>query len=144
MTDNPAPKRTGGIVAYIVVGFLVLVIIGAVLSSVVDDDAASGEPLVSTDHTRLQLAQEFCGAGQLSDGDRTLVVDTEGEESGSGVATFEDLGCILGQVSTPDSVIARMEATRALDGMQSGSWDGFEASWTYHPDDGLDLIITES
>lgn len=145
MQNNPAPKpRTGGIVAFIVVGFLALVIIGAALSSVADDDAASGEPLVSTEHTRLQLAKEFCSAGELSDGDRTLVVDTEGEEYGSGVSTFEDLGCILGQVSTPDAVIARMEATRALDGMQSESWDGFEASWTYHPDDGLDIIITES
>jgi hypothetical protein len=35
-----------------------------------------------------------------------------------------------------------MESTRALDGMQSATWSSYEVTWTYHPDDGLDLIIT--
>lgn len=39
---------------------------------------------------------------------------------------------------------AQMDSTRALDGMQTAEWDTFEAKWTYHPDDGLDVIITEA
>jgi hypothetical protein len=34
-----------------------------------------------------------------------------------------------------------MEKTRALDGRQTASWSFIEASWTYHPDNGLDVII---
>ena len=32
---------------------------------------------------------------------------------------------------------------RALDGRQTGTWDDFEASWGYHPDDGINLVIEE-
>jgi len=39
-------------------------------------------------------------------------------------------------------VISRMSATRALDGMQDGQWEGISASWTYHPDDGLNITLT--
>jgi hypothetical protein len=46
--------------------------------------------------------------------------------------------------SIPQSVLAQTEQTRALDGMRSAEWGTFGASWTFHPDDGLDLIITES
>jgi hypothetical protein len=43
----------------------------------------------------------------------------------------------------PESVTAQMDGTRALDGRQPASWDGYTASWTFHPDSGFDLIITE-
>ena len=59
-------------------------------------------------------------------------------------ATLEEVTCILGRLDTPDSVIARMDSTRALDGMQEATWDGFAAVWTYHPDDGLSLIIEQA
>lgn len=94
--------------------------------------------------TELHLAFNVCGGAELAADDHTLIIDTEGDDVGSGTATGYDLSCVLGELGTPDSVIAQMEATRALDGMQFAEWDGFEASWTYHPDDGLDLIITEA
>lgn len=94
--------------------------------------------------TRLQLAYNTCEAGNLADEDHTLVIDMAGEEYGTGDASFSDVSCVLTELSAPESVIARMNSTRALDGMQSATWDGFEASWTYHPDDGLDLIITQT
>jgi hypothetical protein len=37
-----------------------------------------------------------------------------------------------------------MQNTRALDGMQDASWDNYKATWSFHPDNGFDLIITES
>jgi hypothetical protein len=36
-----------------------------------------------------------------------------------------------------------MDQTRALDGRQTDAWAAFEASRTYHPDDGLDVLIRE-
>ncbi len=40
----------------------------------------------------------------------------------------------------PDSLIEKMSSTRALDGIQSSEYDGLEVSWSYHPDDGLEVI----
>jgi hypothetical protein len=51
--------------------------------------------------------------------------------------------CVLQGLEASDSVIARMDNTRALDGRQTGTWGDFEASWGYHPDDGLNLVIEE-
>ena len=55
---------------------------------------------------------------------------------------IERIACSLGEIGTPDHVIAQMDGTRALDGMREAEWDGFTAKWTYHPDDGLDVILT--
>lgn len=52
--------------------------------------------------------------------------------------------CVLKEVGVPDSVVSQIDATRALDGMQKASWDKFSATWTYHPDNGLRVILTES
>lgn len=91
----------------------------------------------------LRLAHDACKAGEVSDGDRTLFLDTGGNKMNSGDANLGDLACILGQVSTPHYVVVRMEETRALDGRQTETWGPFEASWTYHPDQGLDVLIRE-
>lgn len=57
---------------------------------------------------------------------------------------IEHMACVLKAVAVPDSVVSQIDATRALDGMQKASWDKFSASWTYHPDHGLRVILTES
>jgi hypothetical protein len=68
-------------------------------------------------------------------------VHTEGKEEPG--MTVTQLACILLELQTPVSVVAVMEETRALDGRQEGTWEGFKASWTYHPDTGMDMIIEE-
>jgi hypothetical protein len=37
-----------------------------------------------------------------------------------------------------------MDSTSALNGRQEDSWQEFTASWTYHPDNGIDLIVRTS
>lgn len=93
--------------------------------------------------TPLHKAYADCTAGTLADDDHTLVIDMAGEDYGSGDATIGDMQCVLGELDAPQSVISRMGATRALDGMQTATWGDYEASWTYHPDDGLDMILTQ-
>ncbi len=95
--------------------------------------------------TDLNKAYAACGAtGTLADDDHTLLVDMKGEDYGSGTASLADMRCVLGELDVPQSVLGQMGSTRALDGMQTATWDDYSVSWTYHPDDGLDLIITES
>lgn len=66
-----------------------------------------------------------------------------GGEVGSGHATIDDVVCVLTELDAPRSILARMESIRALDGMQTARWSAYEATWTYHPDDGLDLILIQ-
>lgn len=105
---------------------------------VTSDDTTPGNP-----NTRLRQAFGSCETGEMADHDHTLVIDTAGEDYDSGTDDIADVACVLAKLSTPTSVTAKMDATRALDGMQSARWGDFEASWTYHPSNGLDLVITE-
>ena len=41
----------------------------------------------------------------------------------------------------PDSLIKEMSATRALDGRQSETYDDVTVSWSYHPDQGLEVLF---
>ncbi|ROR94019.1 hypothetical protein EDD28_2453 [Salana multivorans] len=96
--------------------------------------------------TPLESAVESCGLGDkshvasLRDGGRTLLLDNKGEEDVLGLDVF-DIACVLDELHAPSSVIAKMDSTRALDGMQSASWGNIEATWSYHPSNGLDLIL---
>lgn len=101
-----------------------------------EGDAGAGPTLAE--------AHEACGSrGDLSDGGRTLYLDMKGEERGSGTLTWSQVQCYLIALEAPDYVLRHMESTRALDGRQSDTWGDFDASWTYHPDDGLDVLIRQ-
>jgi len=49
------------------------------------------------------------------------------------------IGGVNESLELPDSIISRMESTRAIDGMQSYSGNGVEVSWTYSPSNGLEV-----
>jgi hypothetical protein len=53
------------------------------------------------------------------------------------------LRCVVAKADVPGAVLARMEGTRALDGRQEAEWDNYVISWTFHPDDGMDVIFQE-
>lgn len=76
----------------------------------------------------------------IADGGHTLTIDGSGKEDYEGVSV-PILECMLTQLAVPEAVKSHMVATRALDGRQTDEWGGFTASWSYHPDSGLDLII---
>jgi hypothetical protein len=90
----------------------------------------------------LQLAADRCDVdGAVGDGGSSLELDMEGEDLGSGVLSYTDVACVLQELDVPDSVVSKMDSTRSIDGRQTEDWDGIEANWTYHPDDGLDVIL---
>ncbi|MBX6751589.1 MAG: hypothetical protein IRY85_18345 [Micromonosporaceae bacterium] len=103
-----------------------------------DDAGASAGPT-------LQEAHQACGSrGDLSDGGRTLYLDMKGEDFGSGTLTWSQVQCYLTALQAPEYVLRHMQSTRALDGRQSDTWGNFDASWTYHPDHGLDVLIRQT
>ncbi|THV22824.1 hypothetical protein [Glycomyces paridis] len=98
-----------------------------------------------SDPHALEAAKEECASGssdvRIGDEGATLVIDRAGAEEMPG-ATLSQLDCLLGELDVPDSVVERIQNTRALDGYQEADFDGYTASWTFHPDDGLNLTIT--
>lgn len=96
--------------------------------------------------TVLPKAVDTCSARDksgisLGDKDTSLTVDTEGKDDTTGAA-MEDLVCIVKELKVPDSVVAQMDSTTSLQGRQSAEWEDLKASWTYHPDSGMKLIVT--
>ena len=75
----------------------------------------------------------------VGDEGQSISMQSEGEESPG--ADYIDVLCVLDQLEVPDSVNTRIGSTRALDGRQTATWDDFDASWGYHPDSGLDIVI---
>lgn len=104
------------------------------------NETATAEPVTY----RLKDAKTLCKALKRSrglSGNRAfLAVDTANEYDTKGVKT---VGCVLGALDTPKYVIKMMEGTTALMGAQKVKVDGLKYRWTYHPDNGLDLIIVD-
>lgn len=94
-----------------------------------------------TAHTRMEYA---AGACKLQTGTTANFGDEGLTLTLSGNMLFSMQECILNELDVPDSVLAQIGATRALDGMQRAEWGTVKATWTYHPDDGLDLILTST
>ena len=95
--------------------------------------------------TPLQAARSACSSVSLSSaklGDEgySLTLDMRGDDDQVGLA-IESIDCILEALDVPDATKEKMRSTRALDGMQSASWGDITATWTYHPDSGLDVIL---
>jgi hypothetical protein len=76
-----------------------------------------------------------------ADAGHTLILDGEGDKSPG--LEIEDLACALKYMQVPSFVVTTMDETRALDGIQREEYGNFKISWTYHPDNGLDVVITE-
>lgn len=84
-----------------------------------------------------------CSPFLTGDDGHSVSLDGQGklETDDTTKASTEQIACILTALKAPDFVIGKMDSTRALDGMQNADWAGISASWTYHPDNGLDLIL---
>lgn len=94
----------------------------------------------------LDSAKETCAPGsahaQLGDGGDTLALRSVGNKSAG--LTEVQLECFLDELEVTDAIRTELGTTRALDGRQSADWDGYHATWTYHPNSGLAMVITAS
>jgi hypothetical protein len=124
---------------------LVLITVGGILWAGLAPDEA--KPAAMRQGPTLREAKEKCAVNEaavaVEDDGKTLLFDGSGKEDW-GKADTSVLACILGALKTPQAVIAHMDTTNALAGRQEDSWEGFTASWSYHPDNGIDVIIRAS
>jgi hypothetical protein len=143
MPQPVKPKRPGWVIPAIVLLAALLLTAGGMVWFILTRSVDALDATLTPSKSRLQDAYETCGSvGELSDGGRTLYLDMAGED-GSGAIGTGVVWCVLSALEVPTYVKREMESTRALDGRRSQSWGSLEASWTYHPDDGLDIIFRE-
>ena len=77
----------------------------------------------------------------VSDGGKTLIINGRGEDSYG--ATIYDTACVLNAIGTPSYILSSMETTNSLMGRQSDTFDDINVSWSYHPDNGLDVVVNK-
>lgn len=110
----------------------------APLSTLLDEE--DGEPLFEDDGT---LDEYFEGVVSVEDDGRTLILQTLPEDDDPlGLSTLA-LDCVQTELDMPTWLTTSMGQTRSLDGRQSEQWDAFSAQWSYHPDNGVNLIIMQ-
>ncbi len=114
--------------------------------TITDDALEAGEAAVQ--ETPLEEARVTCLAdASLEDPVRYMTIGDEGRtmtlQLGSGEVEDEvaTSGCVLGELNVPDSTRDLVDATTSLMGRQTDTWDDYEMSWSYHPDNGLNAVI---
>jgi hypothetical protein len=133
---------------FAVLGVAALVIGGVAFANSQHGHSSLGSATVGVAASSSPLAQaiKVClpggsGSYQLGDGDATLIIDGHGSKDTSGMPVTDE-ACVLSELHVSSAVTAQMDGTTAMQGRQTGHWSGYTATWTYHPDNGLDIIIT--
>ncbi|MBO3090015.1 hypothetical protein [Cellulomonas dongxiuzhuiae] len=91
-------------------------------------------------------AVESCGVTGaegivVADEGRSLTFDMKGDDDLRG-ANITDVVCVFTALDMPSAVVSHMDQTTSMDGRQSESWGDLTVSWSYHPDRGLDGVLT--
>ncbi|GIF70861.1 hypothetical protein Asi02nite_03790 [Asanoa siamensis] len=122
---------------------LMLVALGAAAIALTPSGGEPESPPADLLQRTQQVCDESSTGTRVEDGGATLHVDNAGEKDRDGVS-LTGLECILEEARVPENIKQRMFSTRTSDGKRDGAWPGFQASWTYDPDKGLDLTITRT
>jgi hypothetical protein len=156
MSGLPPPPSRSGRVWKIVLPIVILLAgvgVGVVVAS--DDEGLPTESATATgtpspEPTRFAEAFEatiFQTADRitLEDEGTSIVADGPSSSAFSEENLYiDDLTRLFVQLDVPDYVIEQMKSTTALMGTREASWDGIEASWSYHPDNGLDVVLVDT
>lgn len=148
-----APRRTmivvaSALAAAALVGIIAVAIAVTSGGSAGDAGEAAGPAAATAPSlTVLEQAVRTCTLSTtdsivVGDEGMTVTVDGRGDEDPDG-ASISDTFCLLDATEVSTAAMAQIEGTTSLQGRQSASWGDVDASWTYHPDNGLDLILTE-
>lgn len=77
---------------------------------------------------------------KVGDGGHTVTLDGEGKNGGDGL-TISKEACVLRELKVSTAAVTQMDSTTSLQGRQAADWADVYATWTYHPSNGLDLIL---
>lgn len=105
-------------------------------------DATAASLAAATADSRISEAYRSChlldsGTLEQGDGGDSIIVDT-----GSKYGSVVGMNCVLSALKTPASIKASIGNTTALMGSRDAEHDGISYSWSYHPDNGVNMVIT--
>jgi hypothetical protein len=142
----------GAVLVLLVVGSLVTVYLmsrddGDDTTTATDDAKATTATDDATEALSLPLKDAYLacysgeGGGTLTTGDegRTLIIDTESEYGPMGGVV-----CVLGELRTPQAIVAQMENTTSMMGVQEADDGNLHYQFSYHPDNGINMVITDT
>lgn len=116
---------------------MVVVVLGLVLTSCGGPTAIEDAVSACNDQLNVSLTAGDGGKSvSVSGGD----FDLPAAQDQADLATQVSL-CILDELKVPDAVFAKVKDTTAMMGRQSDSWGDYKLSWTYHPDNGLEIVV---
>ncbi|GAA3739585.1 hypothetical protein GCM10022239_14040 [Leifsonia bigeumensis] len=116
--------------------------------ALLNEENITSSPSPTTDSDKPKEDSDFIdkifdGVVTVEDGGKTLIVRTKPKDDDIlGISTLA-LDCVYEQLDMPKYLTEEIGVTRALDGRQAGEWADYTASWSYHPDNGMNLIIVQ-
>ena len=75
---------------------------------------------------------------KLASDKKSISVDSSNQYD---VSSLLDISSIISSLGLPDSLYDEMFATNALMGRQSESYEYYDISWSFHPQNGLDVVF---
>lgn len=103
-------------------------------------DTTAAQAAVLT-HAVAVCEQPLATGIDLGDGGMSLTFDMMGKDDSSG-AQMGEIACLFGNLDMPSAVQSHIDQTTSMDGRQTETWDNLTISWSYHPDRGLDGVLT--
>lgn len=109
------------------------------------DESPQAEAATEDAETRLQAAYEGCRGRdtddtlELADAGATILINTRSE-----YGSPAGMDCVLNAIGITASIEAQIGRTTSLMGVQEATHDDLELSWSYHPDNGVDMVITDT
>lgn len=83
---------------------------------------------------------------QVAEDGSYLLIDTNPSDRNNYSSTKARNGLVaaVNALELPESLLQKMANTRAIDGMQTQTYDDLEVSWTYHPNKGLEVLFSKN
>lgn len=121
----------------LLIGLVLVTRSGGGSSSASEGGGDDGVPRLEAAHDSC-IAEQGIGTVEVLDGGRGMSIDTG--EYGS----YDAAECIWNELGTSQSTRTAISNTNALAGVRTATEDGLSYEWTYHPDDGMEMIIRDS
>ncbi|ARJ06198.1 hypothetical protein GCM10010988_13950 [Cnuibacter physcomitrellae] len=139
----PLLTWVGGLVVGAAIGVGVMGAVAAGGTNAAATPTSTANPAVFDNAVKACVSGNNRGSAEVSDQGETLTIDNKGEEDFAGVS-YTELSCLLEALHAPQAVVSHIEQTTSMDGRQTEEWDDVEMQFTYHPDRGLDAVLTLS
>lgn len=138
----PAASRKSKTGFWIGLGVAAVVVLGCAAAGIAialgdsDDDESAG-PTVLAEAVKACKGEPGDMFVSLEDDDETLLIDTQSE-----YGDFDAALCVFDRLDFSEATKVSIGDTTSMMGRQEADEDELHLEWSYHPDNGMNMIIT--